>query len=70
MENEKLAGEIAMTALVVAIYEVERDGAPFLNKLAHLLNEALKDRNASEYVRSRAVSWLEELRQGVDYLRA
>lgn len=68
MTDEMLAAEIAMTALVVVIYEVERDGVTFLDRLSSVQNKAIADRNASEDVRSRIVSWTEVIRKGVDGL--
>ena len=68
MTDERLAAEISITALVVAIYEVERDGVTFLDRLSSVQNKAIADRNASEDVRSRIVSWTEVIRKGVDGL--
>ena len=68
MTDERLAAEISMTALVVVIYEVERDGVTFLDRLSSVQNKAIADRNASEDVRSRIVSWTEVIRKGVDGL--
>ena len=68
MTDEMLAAEISMTALVVVIYEVERDGVTFLDRLSTVQNKAIADRNASEDVRSRIVSWTEVIRKGVDGL--
>jgi hypothetical protein len=68
MTDEMLAAEISMTALVVVIYEVERDGVTFLDRLSSVQNKAIADRNASEDVRSRIVSWTEVIRKGVDGL--
>ena len=68
MTDERLAAEISITALVVAIYEVERDGVTFIDRLSSLLDEAFANRNAPEEVRSRVVSWTEMLRKVVDGL--
>ena len=68
MTDGRLAAEISMTALVVAIYVAERDGVKFLDTLSSLLNKACADRNASDDVRSRIVSWTEMLRRCVDDL--